>query len=82
MYAHTTWPPPGGTTGAANRPSADGATGIATPLRRGATGIATPLRRGATGIATPLRRGATTGAANRVPRRAATAPDALGRWGR
>lgn len=36
MYAHTTWPPPGGTTGAPNR----------------------------------------------APRRSATAPDTLGRWGR
>ncbi|MFB7835364.1 hypothetical protein [Streptomyces sp. NPDC056056] len=77
MYAHTTWPPPGGTTGtptgAPHR--ADGCTSNRAP-RHPVT-----ARPDADASDRSPRR-ADADASNQSPRRAATAPGFLGRWGR
>ncbi|MFB6530927.1 hypothetical protein [Streptomyces sp. NPDC056399] len=73
MYAHTTWPPPGGTTGApTGRPHRAGA--VHRAPRCSATARPDASNR------SPLR--ADGGTSNRAPRCSATAPGSLGRWGR
>ncbi|MFD5369846.1 hypothetical protein [Streptomyces sp. NPDC127103] len=79
MYAHTTWPPPGGTT-VAPTGAPTGAPHRADAVHRAPRCSVTARARAGASNRSPLR--ADGGTSNRAPRRAATAPGSLGRWGR